>query len=158
MTRERLARGATVVAAGAAALFLAVLALDWQRTTVKVTGAVDVEAASSGFAGWGWIAAVFAALVLGIAVRDLGRERRTAAAHPLAVGALALGLIVTATFAALSGDAQVDVAGVVAVDATETLWPAWVGLGLAIAAGLATLVPLAVELDIGAERQSPRTA
>jgi hypothetical protein len=136
--RQRLTEGAlraaALVAAGASALLLVDLSLDWHKAAVHVAGIVDVEGTSSGWHGWGFVAGV-AALVLVALV--------AAAATPpvFSAGAAAVALAAT-SLAVFVGSADLP-AGPVATVEDSTLWPSWLGLVFAAVAFCAALVPLA---------------
>ena len=61
---ERLEGWAPPVAAGAAALFIVDLFLNWERTAVRVADAVHVDHMASGWSGWGALAGVCAVALL----------------------------------------------------------------------------------------------
>jgi hypothetical protein len=112
--------------------FLVTLFLPWQEASVEVGTVVDVEATSSGWAGWGILAGLIALALLGLTVVRAGLGA--------AEGVLGVALVAAAALAAFTGDASVTAQGVVATQ--ETLWPAWLGLLLAVVAGVAALAPL----------------
>lgn len=126
-------------------VFVASLFLDWHRASVEVAGVVDVEETSSGWHGWGFVAGVFALLLLAVALGER-RHGEPTTGHALAVGMLPLGLLVTTGLAVFTGDASVQVAGVVDVEVQTTLWPAWLALSLAVVTASAYLVELFTEL------------
>ena len=125
-------RAATLVVALA---LLAVLLLDWRHASIE-TAAVNVEAGTSGVAGWGVVAAIslVALLVAGL------RQARPATLLGLALVAAAFTVV-----AFFTGSTTVEAAGV-SVDTTTREWPAWAGLALA-----ATLVLSAASAALARE-------
>jgi hypothetical protein len=135
MSYDRLEDWARPVAAAAAALFIVDLFLSWQRTTVHVAGAVQVHHMASGWSGWGALAGVCAVALLVFVIAG-----RMPAAATAAAGAA---MFVLAVLAVATGDAHVGMHGRgFGVEVDTTRWPAWLGLGLAAIAGLASSVPL----------------
>jgi hypothetical protein len=150
MELEAARRPARLLAAGGAILYLAVLSLDWYEASVDVAGAVSVDASGSGWSSaWGLLAGVLAVVLL--LATWLPERLRPA----LAVVSAAIGLVVATAFAAFTGGADVEVAQTVAVDVDTTLWPAWIGLGLAVAVAVAELVAL---LPAGGSERSAASA
>jgi hypothetical protein len=100
---------------------LADLFLDWRRLSVD-TAAVNVDAGSAPVAGWGAMAAV---ALIALLSAELMRPR-----PDISVGLafVAVSFVVVEFF---TGSANVHVAGVLAVDSAERVWPAYVGLVLA---------------------------
>jgi hypothetical protein len=129
-----------LVAVGAALLFLADLFLGWQKVSVEVGGVVGIEQTASGFGGWGIAAAVFA---VALVVLELDRLRSGSTTRREAwIVAAGLALIGSTALAVLTGDASVNVqGGAVSVEVGTTLWPAWLGLVLAVIAAGAALAP-----------------
>ena len=121
----------TVAVVSALALFV-VLFLDWREVSVRAPG-VDVDAASSAWGGWGAVAGI-------LLVAFLVSVLRGHVVPALVTGLVAAGLTVVEFF---TGSVETDVTGVVSVDTSEELWPAYVGLGLAIVLGAACAVGLA---------------
>ncbi|HXV34448.1 MAG TPA: hypothetical protein VD769_10605 [Gaiellaceae bacterium] len=122
------------VGAGAALAFLVVLFFPWHEVSVEIGGAVSVSVTSSGWGGWGIAAGLFAALLAGILV---ARPRWETFAAPL----LGLGLAVAAVLELVGGRATVEEPPA-SVAVHSGLWAAWLGVGLALVAGLASLAPL----------------
>jgi hypothetical protein len=120
----------------AALLFLVVLFLDWHRTSVVIVGEGDAQAGSSGWSGWGLLAGFFALAIVGLELDRVVRKR-SHEGQALVDLILAVGVALATVAAVVTGDTSVG-AGTVG-----TLWPAWVGLGLAavmlVAAYVATL-------------------
>ena len=100
---------------------LADLFLDWRRVSVD-TPAVSIDAGSSAVAGWGAVAAV---ALIALLSAELMRPRPDVS---IGLAFVAVSFVVVEFF---TGSANVDVAGVLAVDTTERAWPAYVGLALA---------------------------
>jgi xanthine/uracil permease len=121
---------AWVVVSGAFLLVID-LFLDWQKTTVNVAGVLTVNATSSAW-GYGW---GIAAGVLAIAVIVTVLARRAA----WTLG-LSFAMLVATAFAAFLGATNVFVPSV-GVTVDTTLWPAWVGVGLAALTTAAAIVP-----------------
>ena len=144
---------ASVIAFAASLLFLIDLSLGWQRASVEIGGVVDVDATSSGWNGPGLVAGMLAIVLIVLALGEIG-GRSAAARHVLAAALVPVALIATTAFAVFGGDASVDTSAV-GIEVDRTLWPAWVGLGLSIVAGIAGLVPVAAELS---ELERPRIA
>jgi hypothetical protein len=119
----------------AALLFLVVLFLDWHRTSVVILAEGDAETGSSGWSGWGLLAGFFALAIVGLELDRVVR-RRTHEGQAFVDLILAVGLALATVAAVFTGDTSVG-------NDAGTLWPAWVGLGLAavmlIAAYVATL-------------------
>ena len=157
MEREIVTRTASIVALVASALLVGDLFLDWQRVRVEVAGVADVESTSMGWSGWGFSVGLLALLIVVVALAQL-RGTRTLAGHALTAGVLALGLLAATFLAVFSGDASVDVAGVVGVEVQSTLWPAWAGLVLGVIASVAALVPVVAELGQPSPRGLPGPA
>jgi hypothetical protein len=116
--------------ASAFALFF-VLFLDWREISV-VTPGVFVDAGSSAWSGWGAVAGI---LAVAFVVSDL---RGHAVGAPI-TGLAVAGFTIVEFF---TGSVETDVAGVVSVDTSSRLWPAYVGLGLALVLGAACAVRL----------------
>jgi hypothetical protein len=134
------------LAPAAAGLLVVDLFLPWQRIGVDMPY-IDVDTTSTGWGGWGTVAGICALvlIVLALAQRSMG---------PVTRAALGVLLPVFTALAALTGDAHV-MSGMMNVDVGETLWAAWVGLGLAVVAGAATLAPL---VSRPADRSQPHPA
>ena len=144
---ERIVRPVLLVSA--VALFVD-LFLGWHGVTVRVPG-ISVDAAASGWSGWGAVAGVL--LVVLVLVELL-------TARPLLAAFLAVLAAGFAVVEALTGSADVSVAGVVRVGTQELLWPAYLGVVLAVvlgAAGVVRLVQSAGALA-GPPRGSPHAA
>lgn len=130
MKLSDLAWGARPTAIASALALFVVLFLDWREVSVQ-TPAVSVDAGTSAWAGWGAVAGV-------LLVAYLVAELRFATSPLVPVAALlAAGFTVVEFF---TGSASTSVAGVVAVDVGAELWPAYVGLALAIMLAAATAV------------------
>ena len=130
------ARVARFTAAGAAALLLVDLFLDWQMASIRVAGIVEVETTAAGWRGWGFVAGVLALALVAVLLTDEGRR--------VLAAALGLCTVVATTIAVVTGDADVS-GGPAATVEDSTLWAAWLGLALAAVAFLATLVPLGAQ-------------
>ena len=124
------------VAGAAAALLLVDLLLDWQKAAVQVGGVVNVQATASGLHGWGIVPAILAVILIALVASP------TAPSFWRAITATAM--LGTTAAAALGSHAHVSVGMAVAVD-NAILWPAWIGLGLAAVAFVATIVPYVAE-------------
>jgi hypothetical protein len=127
-----LAASARAVAVVSALALFVVLFLDWREVSVHAPG-VAVDAASSAWAGWGAVAGI-------LLVAFLVSVLRGHVVGAFVTGLVAAGLTVVEFF---TGSVETDVAGVVSVDTSTELWPAYVGLGLAIVLGAACAVGLA---------------
>ena len=127
------ATGARVVVLAAAALFVVDLFLGWHQLSVNVVGVVGVEGTTSGWSDWGAAAGAAALAIVAWEIAAARSER----VSPLAVAgitALLSGVVLAGTLQEFfAGDARVEVAGIVIAEAGERLWPAWVGLALALA-------------------------
>lgn len=133
MSYDRLEDWARPVAAAAAALFIVDLFLSWQRTAVHFAGAVHVDHMGSGWSGWGVLAGVCAAALVLLVLSG-----RVPASATAAVGAA---MFVFTALAIATGDAHVGMHGrAFGVEVDSTRWPAWLGLGLAAIAALASSV------------------
>jgi hypothetical protein len=132
---EALKRVSERVLLVAALLFLVVLFLDWHRTSVVILAEGDAETGSSGWSGWGLLAGFFALAIVGLELDRVVR-RRTHEGQAFVDLILAVGLALATVAAVFTGDTSVG-------NGAGTLWPAWVGLGLAavmlVAAYVATL-------------------
>jgi hypothetical protein len=142
MDARTLKQASTFVLVGAALAFLVVLSLHWHHVTVDVAGVTHVEADQMGWSGWGWLAGAAAIVLVGLNVR---RARRgiepdaTFGLTDLVLGAVMLSAAVAAVF---GGSADVQ-AGPVGVENSTILWPAWLGLVLAVVTAVsAALVAL----------------
>jgi hypothetical protein len=136
MTLSRLSalvRPALVVAAVA---LLADLLLDWREASIR-TPAVAVDGGTWGLSGWGAVAAVL--LLVYVIVE--ARSRRPVAAPVLALLGGAFAVVEFFT-----GDASVVVEGAASVD-TDRLWPAYLGLVLALAVVVGAAIRLADALQ-----------
>ena len=132
MKLSDLAASARAVAVASALALFVILFLDWREVSVQTPG-VDVETASSAWSGWGAVAGI---LLVAFLVSVL---RGKAVGAPV-TGLVAAGLTAVEFF---TGSVETDVAGLVSVDTSVALWPAYVGLGLAIVLGAACAVCLA---------------
>jgi hypothetical protein len=130
MNARTMKQTASWVLVAAAVLFVVVLFLPWHRTTVDVAGVTHVQAEQMGLSGWGWLAGVAATVLL---VLNLNRDRRGIKPDAtFGIADLVLGVVVVAaTVAVVFPGSEVQV-GVVGVEASTTLWPAWLGLALAV--------------------------
>jgi hypothetical protein len=134
MDLRALKRASERVLLAAALLFLVVLFLDWHRTSVVIVGEGDAQAGSSGWSGWGLLAGFFALAIVGLELDRVVRKR-SHEGQALVDLILAVGLALATVAAVFTGDTSVGAGA-------GTLWPAWVGLGLAVvllAAYVATL-------------------
>lgn len=120
--------------------FLGTLLLDWQRVSVEVAGAVHVEKTTIGWNGWGFAAGTVAVLLLALMFGEVRREQQTGS-YVFTAGVLPLALVIATALAVYTGEANVSVAGTVAVVKT-TLWAAWLGLALAMLTAAAYVVEL----------------
>jgi hypothetical protein len=118
------------------------LFLDWHRASVIVNGAVDIDAGTSAWTGWGALAGI---ALLGLLVWEGFRfagataERVTTEVVSATLAIAAFGFILAEFFA---GSTSVDVAGVVSVSKGGELWAAYAGLVLgALLAAAAVLRP-----------------
>jgi hypothetical protein len=118
-----------------ALLFLVVLFLDWHRTSVVIVSEGDAHAGSSGWSGWGLLAGFFALAIVGLEL-DRVLRKRAHESQAFVDLILAIGASLATVAAVFTGDTSVG-------NGAGTLWPAWVGLGLAgvmlVAAYVATL-------------------
>lgn len=141
-------RAATSVAAITAALFFGCLFLGWHETTIQVGSAVILEETVSGWSGWGFAAGACATLLFFIAVNEL-RAGEPRARNALAFSVIRLGLLVSAVLAAVTGSADIDLAaGSTRIAVETTLWPAWVGVGLATVAAAASGASVIAEMRL----------
>lgn len=132
MKLSSLASNARPIAIVSALALFVVLFLDWREVSVT-TPAVSVDAGTSAWAGWGAVAGV-------LLVAYLVAELRFGPSQVVPVLALlAAGFTVVEFF---TGTASTDVAGVVSVDTGAELWPAYVGVALAIVLAAASAVRL----------------
>jgi hypothetical protein len=120
------------------------LLLEWREASVRTPG-VAVDAGTSAWSGWGAVAGV---LLVAFLVLELPSRK------PVAAATLAL-LAGAFTFVEFfTGEAHVDVEGVVSVGTGDALWPAYLGLVLAVvlAAGAAVRLAAADVYTPGAAR------
>jgi hypothetical protein len=127
---------------GAAAAFLAVLFPDWREVVVR-GGPVDVVSGSSGWADLGWIAGLFALVLLLKEGRRLIRGLGATVASALRAAALAIGMLAFAVVTFATGSADVSVPTGAAADPETVLWPAYAGLFLSTLATAGALIGLA---------------
>ncbi len=125
-------RRSALVATIAAALLIADLFLDWERTQIHAgVAAVHIDSATSGWGGWGVAAGLCAIAVIALA-------RRPGAA----VAVAGAGTVLFTALATLGSETNVDMPGpMLQLHSGTTLWPAWAGLALAIVVAAATAVP-----------------
>jgi hypothetical protein len=116
---------ARMIGAGAAALLLADLFLGWQRLTVSAGDVVRGDTIT-GWSGWGAKAGLCAACLIALNMLRGSSSSRLVAA---------LGMLLFVALAVMTGEAEVG----------ATLWPAWMGLGLAAVASATQAVPLLAE-------------
>jgi hypothetical protein len=128
---------------GLALLFLVILFLDWHRTSVVVVGEGDAQAGASGWSGWGLLAGICALAVLGLEFDRVVRKR-SHEGQALVDLALAVGVALATVAAVFTGDTSVT-AGPIGTETGATLWPAWVGLVLAIAMAVVAFVAVLPE-------------
>jgi hypothetical protein len=158
MTRNQMKRTAQLVALIGSIALLVVLSLGWHSAEVHVVGVVDAEGTVVGWSGWGLLSGVFAAVVAIVAFADL-RARDAAGVRRFALAVLPpVGMLVGAVLAVFSGDADVNVVGVTSVEADTVLWPAWLGLALAVVTSVAALLPVVLELSHPFPRDIPGPA
>jgi hypothetical protein len=132
MNLSRIAAAARPVTLVAGSALFVDLFLDWREVSVRTPG-VAVDAGASAWSGWGAVAGV---LLLTYLVLDLAARRPVAAA---AVALLASGFTVVEFF---TGEATVD-AGAVSVSTSDALWPAYLGLALAVVLAVGAAARLA---------------
>jgi hypothetical protein len=125
MRLSRVARSARVLVIVAGVALLADLFLDWFRTSISAV-VVTLSSGSSGLHGWGIAAAL---LVIGLVAWEAGAPESVR--KPWASLVLATGVLVSTIALFTTGSATIN-AGVVSVSANDTLWPAYVGLVLAV--------------------------
>lgn len=124
------------IAIAATALFVVDLFLPWQRVGLDFPGVLDIRNTSMGWAGWGALAGICAIVLL---ILMLARYPIS----PLGRATLSVALVVFTGLAVLVQNAHMSMgAGMMRAQVDTTLWPAWVGLGLAVVAAAATLAPL----------------
>jgi hypothetical protein len=153
---EKVGRVTVPVKVLALLAFLGTLLLDWQRVSVEAAGAVDIEETTIGWNGWGFAAGVFALLLLALMFGEVRRGQPTAS-NVFTAGVLPLALVIATALAVFTGEANVSVAGTVAVVVT-TLWAAWLGLALAMLTAAAYVVELLAQLpERGAHGLAPPT-
>jgi len=128
---------------------LVVLFLDWRVASVS-TPAVEVSSGSSGIAGWGLLAAVLLVVFIARELWLLGRTDEAGLQQAAVSAALALGAAGLTWVGFVTGDAGVDVAGVVAVHVEDVQPAAYAGLTLSI-----VLAVLAIVRYVGEARAHP---
>jgi hypothetical protein len=149
MSPETLQRRATLVLAAATFLFVADLFLAWQKVAVEVAGVVAVDATASGWRGWGLLGGSFAIALFVLSRHELWAGREVPR-HETATALLGLGVLGTTALTVFTGSATVQTQSV-GVEVQTTLWPAWIGLALAVVIAAAAFVP--VVTSEGVERR-----
>ena len=139
MNATTLKHAATFTLVGSTLVFLAVLFLPWHRTTVDLAGVTHVQAETMGLSGWGWLAGAAAVVLVTLKLRRGSRAVEPDATFGIAD--LVLGVVIlSATVAAVfSGSTDVQV-GVVGVETGTILWPAWLGLALAVVTAVSAAI------------------
>ena len=139
MNPGTLKQASTCVLVGSALAFLVVLSLHWHRTMVDVAGVTHVRADQMGWNGGGSLAGLAAIVLVTLNVRRARRSIDPDATFGITDLVLAV-VILSATVAAVfGGSAEVQV-GIVGVDTTTILWPAWLGLALAIVTAVSAAI------------------
>lgn len=157
MNVRSLKGASTLVLLGSTLLFLVVLFLDWHRTTVDVAGVVHVQAESMGWSGWGFLAGVAAIALVGLGLNRMRRGKEPTAELGLVDLLLAV-VIISATVAAVFGgtaDVQMPAVG---VEAGVILWPAWLGLALAVVIAVSSAIVALPEAWQPGRRPTPTPA
>jgi hypothetical protein len=122
---------AAAVAAGAGVLLLADLSLGWHDVNVAAGGVVDISTTSSGWSGIGLVAGLLTIAMLVYMARPMRHEGAVDVAQAALTAVLGLGAAAFTIVAALTGSASISVP-VTAVEVGNTLWPAYVGIVLAV--------------------------
>ncbi|MDF2748924.1 MAG: hypothetical protein K0T00_99 [Gaiellaceae bacterium] len=133
---------------------LVVLFLDWRVASVS-TPTVELSSGSSGIAGWGLLAAVLLVVFIARELWLLGRKDQPGLQQIAVSAALALGAAGFTWVGFVTGDASVDVAGVVAVHVEDVQPAAYAGLALAVV--LAVLAIVRYVAEARAHPAPPRT-
>jgi hypothetical protein len=127
-------------------LFLVDLLLNWQHADVQVDGMVHVHHVASGWHGWGALAGLCAGVLLAVLI----------AGRPKASAVFGGALLAFAILAVAAGDTSATVhERMVDVQVDTIRWPAWVGLGLAAVAALASVLPYLMPPDRAAHPRWP---
>jgi hypothetical protein len=137
MTLFRVAEGARAVLVVTAFALFADLFLEWRDVSVRTSG-VAVDAGTSAWSGWGALAGV---LLIAFLVLELARRR------PVTAGVLALLASAFTIVEFFTGEADVDVTGVVSVSTDERLWPAYLGVALAVVLASGAAIRLAAHIQ-----------
>jgi len=134
----RITRFATATLLAASLLLFLDLFLDWHRTGIDLP-TVSVHAGSMGWNGWGIAAGL---TVVALVAWEASQLREAAMQQGDLLVSAVLGVLVAGfTLGAFFGDTRVGV-GPMHVDVTGRLWPAYVGVVLALAVAASALVRL----------------
>jgi hypothetical protein len=130
---------AAAVAAGAGLLLLADLSLDWYSVSVTAAGITTIKTAASGWTDIGFVAGLLTIAMLLFMIRPTRRSGEVDVVQAAVTGGLALAVLGFTIAAALTGTASIT-APATDIQVGSTLWPAYVGIGLAaaVAAGALT--------------------
>jgi hypothetical protein len=128
---------AAAVAAVAALLLLVDLGLGWYEVNVTAGGVVAVSTTSSGWSDVGLVAGLVTIALLVYMARPLRADASLDVTQAVLTCILGVSAFALTVAAALTGSASVT-APLTAVEVSQRLWPAYVGIGLATVVGLGT--------------------
>jgi hypothetical protein len=116
----------------AAVLFVVDLFLDWREVKIGAGEIIQVSASSSGWSGWGVLAGLAAVAIVLWELFEAGRFDIGAMTAAVTTAVLAVVVLAGTLEQFFEGDVSISGGGVTLVRTGERLWPAWVGLGLAL--------------------------
>ena len=146
MDRTTMRDVAATVAAGGGVLLLADLSLGWHDVSVSAGGVVDISATSSGWTGFGVVAGLLTIAMLVFMIRPLRRDASVTLAQAAVTAALGVAAAAFTVVAALTGSASVT-APTAAVEVGSTLWPAYVGIAIAVVVAVAAVTAFVLVLQ-----------
>jgi len=139
-----------------AVLLFADLCLDWHSASVAVAGALQVHAHASSLAGWGLLAAIVTgALIVWEVLRAIGSSLTDGRPEVLSA-TLAFAALVFTAIEFFSSSTSIEVAGMMDVNTGTRLWPAYVGVALAVGLAVCAAVQLLRPAETHARRLRPR--
>lgn len=143
MNGRHMRDGARLALLPLAVYLLVDMFLDWHGTSVAFGNAVSVHANASAWEGYGAIAGVTAiGLILWEWARYMGADVTQRLDAELTTAMLAVATLLFTVVELFTGSASVQVGATMNVSAGGRLWPAWLGLGLAVLIAAAGVLQL----------------